>query len=258
MSDKAADPDRTRSRRGPSRRGLDLAHSLPVALFRASHPRQALFTTMALGVAAALSGRATNEVGLVLATVLVGQVILGWHNDLVDAARDRSHERDKKPVAQGYLDSGTLWFALACAVLLVVPLSIANGIESGSSHLILLVVALATNAGLLRRTRWSYLPWMVSFALFPAFLAYGGWGGEGVKTPPTIVMTVLAALLGIGVHLLASLPGLVDDNKDGFRTFPLTLALKTGAPRLLLISSVYTAVVVVGILIAGLTVGLAR
>jgi 4-hydroxybenzoate polyprenyltransferase len=253
MSAKASGTQRTRPRRG-----IDLARTLPVSLVRASHPRQALLVSAVLAGAAALSGRGSDEVGLVLVTALVGQVILGWHNDLVDAARDRSHDREGKPIAQGYVEAGTVWFALAVAVLLVIPLSMANGIEAGLSHLIALAVAMAANAGLLRRTRWSYLPWMISFGLLPAFLAYGGWGGEGSDTPPTILMTLLAALLGIGAHLLASLPGLVDDNKDGFRTFPLTIALKTGAPRLLLVSTIYTTVMGVTILIAGLTVGLAQ
>ena len=57
-----------------------------------------------------------------LATVLVGQTILGWHNDLVDRNRDARHQTPGKPIAEGKLDPGTAWFALACAVLLVVPL----------------------------------------------------------------------------------------------------------------------------------------
>jgi 4-hydroxybenzoate polyprenyltransferase len=239
-------------------RRFDLAGSLPVSLFRASHPKQAFLTSVIVAAAAAMAGRSTREVGLVLGTVLVGQVMLGWHNDVVDARRDNSHDRRDKPVAAGRVDPSTMWFVIACAVLLVVPLSISNGIEAGLSHLILLAIAMATNAGLLRRTRFSYLPWMASFALWPAFLAYGGWNGEGTDTPPTIAMTVLAGLLGIGVHILVSLPGLVDDNKDGIRHFPLVLALRTGAPRLLLIATLYTVAVSGGILIAALQVGLVQ
>lgn len=237
-------------------KGFDLERFLPVALFRASHPRQAAITTAVLTGAAALTGRSTRELGLVLATVLVGQVVLGWHNDLVDAGRDRRHQRTGKPIAQGYVEPGTIWFALACGVLLVVPLSLANGRDSGLAHLLIIVIAALTNAGLLRRTRWSYLPWMVTFGLWPAFLAYGGWGGHGTETAPTVLMTLLAALLGIGVHLLLSLPGLVDDNKDGFQHFPLRIALRTGAPRLLLIGGAYTTLVGVAILIAGVADGL--
>lgn len=251
MSAKTAKPARVRR---PQQ--FSISTTLPVSLFRASHPRTAFLTAGVLAAGAAMTGRSTNEVGLVFATVLTGQVLLGWQNDAVDAARDRSHDREGKPVAQGVLDKGDLWFAFACGVLLVVPLSIANGLEAGVSHLILLVVAMAANAGLLRRTRFSYLTWMASYAMFPAFLAYGGWAGEGTETSPSILMTALAALLGIGVHVLTSLPGLVDDNKDGIRHFPLVLALKVGAPKLMLLAGVYTAAVAAGILIVGATSGL--
>lgn len=253
----SATTDRS-ARRGrglPSAR--DLAASTPVALLRASHPRQALLVTLAVTAAAAMAGRSTREVGLVLLTVLVGQVVLGWHNDVVDAGRDRRHARADKPIAQDHVDRGTVGFALACGVLLVVPLSIANGVVAGLSHLALLAVAMLANHGLLRRTRFSYLPWMASFALFPAYLSYGSLAGE-TGPPPTIAMTLLAALLGIGVHVLRALPGLVDDNKDGLRSFPLTLALRTGAARLLLIAAVYNVVIGAAILTAAATVGLSQ
>jgi 4-hydroxybenzoate polyprenyltransferase len=71
-------------------------------------------------------------------------------------------------------------------------------------------------------------------------------------------MTVLAALLGIGIHFLNALPDLVEDNEQGLRHLPLLVALRIGAPRLLWISSVYTAVVAVGMAIAALTVGLSQ
>jgi 4-hydroxybenzoate polyprenyltransferase len=232
--------------------------TVPVAMARASHPRQALLTTAVLGAAAALSGRSTREVGLVVATVLVGQVVLGWHNDVVDARRDAAHGRQDKPIALGQVERGTVAYAMLCAILLLVPLSIANGVVAGVSHLIAVAAALAANTGLLRRSRYSYLPWMASYGLLPAFLSYGGWGGEGGGGAPSIAITVLAALLGIGVHVLVALPGLVDDNADGIRHFPLRLALRTGAPRLLVLAGAWTTLAGAGILIAGLTVGLVR
>jgi len=240
------------------RRGFELKGLLPVALFRASHPRQALLTAAILATAAAMAGREDKEIGLVFGTVLVGQVLLGWHNDVVDADRDRSHDRHDKPFAAGHVDKSTVWFAIACAILLLVPAAIANGVEAGTAFLLYVAIGMAGNAGLLRRTRFSYLTWMASFALLPAFLAYGGWAGEGTDTPPTYLLTALAALLGIGVHLLTSLPGLVDDNKDGIRHFPLNIAIRTGAPKLLLISGIYTAAVSAGILYAALEVGLVQ
>ena len=237
---------------------FSLRNLAPLLLIRAAHPRQAVVTALAMGVAAALAGRPTRELLLVAGTVLVGQSCLGWFNDLVDRKRDARHQAAGKPVADGRLDPGTVWFWLAIGVFVVVPLSIANGVYAGSAYLLSLLAAVLGTWIWLRKGFFSWVPWAASFGLFPAFLSYGGWAGEGAGGPPTIALTVLAALLGIGVHVLRSLPGLVDDNKDGLTTFPLRIALRTGAPRLLLIAGLYTAAVSVGILIAALRVGLVQ
>lgn len=234
---------------------LSVAQSLPVLLTRAAHPRQALLTASALAVAAAVAGRPTREVGLVLVTVVIGQAILGWTNDLADRERDLRHDRPGKPLATGELEPGTVWFVAACTLLLVVPLSISHGTLAGGAYLMALLVGFLADR-LLRKGRLSFLPWVVQFALYPAFLAYGGWNGVGQTTPPTVTMTALAGLLGLGVHVLRSLPGLVQDHQDGYRTLPLLLALRTGTPRLLVLAGVYTGLVTAALLIAGRTVGL--
>lgn len=229
----------------------------PVALVRAAHPRLALVTALGLAGAAALAGRSTGAVLVVLATVLTGQAVLGWHNDLVDRARDTAHGRTDKPLAQGEVDPSTVWFWLAVAVLAVVPLAVFHGVWSGLAYLGSLLVGVLGNV-VLRRGWLSWLPWAVSYALYPAFLAYGGWAGSGTETPPEIPVTVLAAALGVCVHVLVALPGLVADHADGRRHLALRIALRTGAPRLLWISLVVTGLVLAGLLLAGARVGLTQ
>src|SRR6476661_10674800 len=224
-----------------------------VLLLLAAQPRHAIGTAIGLGTAAAVAGRPLREVGLVVVAVLVGQTIIGWADDLTDRRRDERHRPDK-PLVRG-LDPGTVWFALTCAVLLVVPLAVANGRRAGLAYLAVVAVSAVGDRYLHARVL-SFLPWMVSFGLYPAFLAYGGWNGVGTTTPPTVVMTALAAVLGLGVHLLLALPGLVQDHEEGERSLPMVLALRTGTPRLLLVAGVLTALVVVGIIVAGRTVGL--
>jgi hypothetical protein len=241
----------------PVERRRSLAHTTPVLLLRAAHPRQALLTAMGLAVAAALSGRAGREVALVLATVLVGQAILGWHNDLVDRSRDEKRLPSGKPIADGYLDAGTAWFALICGVLLVVPLAVSNGVTAGCLYLASLGVGLVGNV-VLRRGLLSWLPWAAAYALYAPFLSYGGWGGQATGNPPEVAMVVLAALLGVGVHVLCALPGLIPDHEDGYRHLPLRLALKMGATRLLVLALAWTVLDVVALLVVGDAVGLSR
>lgn len=228
----------------------------PVLLLRAAHPRQAVITAVLVTVAAALADRPTRDLGLVLVTVLVGQSLLGWHNDVVDRRRDAQHQRTGKPVADGRLEPGEVWFAIACGVLLVVPLSLSNGLVAGGVYLASLVIAALGNL-VLRRSLLSPVPWAVSFALYPAFLSYGGWGNHDGGSAPQPAMVVLAALLGIGVHFLTALWGLVADHEDGWRYLPLRLGMKLGAARLLALTTTYLAVVTAGILVAGTLVGLA-
>ena len=144
-------------------------------------------------VAAALAGRPSRELLLILGTVLVGQVILGWFNDLVDRKRDARHQRTGKPLADGRLDPGTVWFCLALAVFLVVPLSVANGLYAGSAYLISLAIGLLGQWVWLRKGFFSWLPWAAAYALYPAFLSYGGWGGQEKGSPPELLITGLAA-----------------------------------------------------------------
>lgn len=227
----------------------------PVLLLRAAHPRLALVSALALAGAAALSGRSTAAVGMVLLTALVGQAMLGWTNDLVDRRRDSSNERLDKPIAQGLLDPGDVAFAVSVGVLAVVPLAISHGVWSGLSYLAALAIGLLGTV-LLRRGLLSWVTWAASYALYPAFLAYGGFAGDGQDTPPEIAVTVLAAALGVCVHVLVSLPGLVLDNENGLRHLPLRIALRVGAARLLWGTVAATALVLVGLLVVGAQVGL--
>ncbi|WP_082574616.1 MULTISPECIES: UbiA family prenyltransferase [unclassified Nocardioides] len=252
----APTPASSPASRGRERRRT-LAHATPILLLRAAHPRLAALTAAGVAVAAALSGRPGREVGLVLATVLVGQAVLGWHNDLVDRRRDAQHLPSGKPIADGYLDPGTAWFALGCGVLLLVPLAISNGVTAGCLYLASVGIGLLGN--LILRSGWlSWLTWAASYALLPGFLSYGGWGGQATGNPPATAMVALAAALGVGVHFLCALPGLVGDHENGFRHLPLRVALKIGATRLLIASLAWTGLALVGLLLVGNAVGLSQ
>lgn len=240
---------------GRRERRRALAHSTPVLLLRAAHPRQALLTTAGLAAAAAIAGRPGREVGLVALTVLVGQAVLGWHNDIVDRRRDGRRLPSGKPIADGYLEVGTAWFALLCALLLLVPVSVSNGVVAGSFYLVSVAIGLLGNVAL-RRSWLSWAPWAAAYALYPAFLSYGGWGGQVTGNPPEPAMTALAAAVGVGVHFLCALPGLVADHEDGYRHLPLRVALKVGATRLLVLSLAWTLLALVAMLVVGDSVGL--
>ena len=211
----------------------------PALLVRAAHPRQAVLITAVLAAAAALSGRPAREVALVAATVLVGNAVLGWHNDLIDAAADQRHQRIK-PLSDG-LDRTTVSFALSCGVLLLIPLAVSNGLTAGACFGASIVFGLLSNVrnSLVRMGPWSWLPWALSFGLYPAFVSYGGWGSHPNGEAPLVSLTLLSALLGIGVHVVTALWGLVADETDHWRYLPLWLARRFGATTVLIGTIIY-------------------
>ncbi|WGX95738.1 UbiA family prenyltransferase [Nocardioides sp. L-11A] len=249
-------PDRT----GLSGRvlgGRNPADVVPLQLLQAAHAKQAITTALAMGLVAAVAGRPAREAGVVLVTVLVGQTILGWHNDIVDRQRDEAHGLTGKPIATGRLDPGTAWYAVIVGFLLLLPLATTTGAKAGAFYGASVVVAMLGNI-VLRTGFWSWWSWAASFALLPAYLSYGGWGGKAVGSPPEPAIVVLAALLGIGVHFTRAVWGLVADHEDGWTYLPLKLGLKLGATRLLALSTIYTVVIVVLLVVVGARVGLSR
>lgn len=150
---------------------------------------------------------------------------------------------------------GNAWFAIACGALLVVPPALSGSVTAGSCYLVSLVVGLLGKMAL-RGSALSFLPWAAAYALYPAFLSYGGWGGQTTGSAPLPVMVALASLLGVGVHVLVALPDLVVDHELGRRHLPLRIALHIGAPRRLVLASVYTGLVVVALLLAAPAFGL--
>ncbi|UAL29133.1 UbiA family prenyltransferase [Nocardioides rotundus] len=233
---------------GPRRRGL--AGSQIAGLLVASRPVASLLTALALAGAALLAGRPLREAGLVGATVLVGQVILAWDNDLVDRERDARHERARKPLASGWVAPGNAWYAIVVAALLLVPLSIANGLVAAGCYLASVLLGMVGNRGF-RRSPLSFLPWAIVWGLYPYFIVAGGWGGTGVAALPDPTVVALFAGLGISLHVLRSLPGLVADREDGSTSLPLMIAMRTGATPLLIVSVVTTLALVAAIIVVG-------
>lgn len=210
-------------------RGLALTcHPVPTAAV----------TVLALVLAVGAGG--PGQVVVVVAAVLAGQLVIGWDNDLRDAARDLAAGRTDKPLASGDLRPLTVRAARGLALLLVVVLSLWSGSWLGLVLHVGLVVGsgLAYNAGL-KATLWSAVPYAVAFGTLPAFV----WLSVGKGAAPWWVVTV-GALLGVGAHLLNVLPDLEDDVRAGIRGLPHRLGRRRSrllAPVLLVTGTVLLA-----------------
>jgi 4-hydroxybenzoate polyprenyltransferase len=242
------------SRKAPRKAPQKTAPKAPQApgqlrsLLRAVHPRQALAFAVAIGVLVALTGRPFREVVVSALAVLVAQLIMGLLNDLLDVDHDRMGGAKNKPIADGIIPAGNASFAIVVLVLLVIPLSLQNGTQAGLYLLATLVVGLVHNRWL-HTTALSWVGWAATFALLTFFVTYGGWGGDADGSAPLTAFVVLCAVLGVCVHFLTSLPDLVVDNQAGVRNLPLRVALRTGAPRLMVVAIVATVVVLAAIVV---------
>jgi 4-hydroxybenzoate polyprenyltransferase len=224
-------------------------------LVRSAHPKQAVFLAALLGVLAAIDGRPEREYLVTAAAVLAAQLSLGLSNDLCDQHHDYRAQTAGKPIASGTLPATRASYWMMVLVLLAVPLSMYSGTAAGIALVATLPIGWLHNRWL-HRTAFSWLGWTLTFGLLPAFLAYGGWGKGVHGDPPTYAVTGAAAAVGFCLHFVSTLGDLVDDNKSGARNLPLRIALRIGAPRLLVLTILLTAAAVAGLAMATLTIGL--
>lgn len=203
----------------------------------ACHPAPTAAVTLLTLLLAVGSPARARDVILVVAAVLCGQLVIGWHNDLVDADRDRASGRTDKPVAGGEVSERSVRIALGLPLLATVLLTLWVGGWLGALLHVGLVVGsgLAYNAGL-KATGWSWLPYAVAFGTLPAFV----WMSVGRGPAPWWAVTV-GALLGVGAHLLNVLPDLEEDRRAGIRGLPHRIgerASRVLAPVLLVAGTV--------------------
>jgi 4-hydroxybenzoate polyprenyltransferase len=224
-------------------------------LVSSAHPKQAVVLAAVVGVLAAVDGRPEREYLSAAAAVLAVQLSLGLSNDLSDRPHDERAQTPGKPIADGTLPASRASYWMIVLILLAVPLSVQNGSVAGGALLLTLPIGWAHNRWL-HRTGFSWLGWTLSAALLPAFLAYGGWAGGMHGHPPTYAVTGAAAAVGFCLHFVTTLGDLVDDNKSGARNLPLRIALRIGAPRLLVLTILLTTAAVAGLAVASLTLGL--
>ena len=200
------------------------------SLVLAARPLQGLLIALGVAFAALASGRDWREVGVVFAAVLIGRATFGWLNDVADRERDIAVERQDKVLVREWLHPGNPDLRHRGGRLLP-----GAGLDRQRHP------RRARPPRLGARGQAVQHPDQDHPVVVPAvggelraagpFLAYGGWGGSVHGSAPQPAMVVLAALLGVCIHVLDALPDLVEDNRNGVRSLPLVIALRTGGSR---------------------------
>lgn len=227
------------------------------SLVRAAHPRLALLTAVAMAGTAQLIHRSASQVLMVFVTVLVGQLIIGWHNDLVDEYEDRRHERTIKPLVNGVITAQTLWIALSVASVALLFLATSVGIKAGLFYIGSVLVAMAGNV-VLRTGSLSWASWAASYALLAPYLSFASASRHSSGPAPEGAMVACFALIGIGIHVAVALWGLVADNADGWSYLPLQLGRRFGATQTMAMVIFYLSAVAVAVTYIAHTRGFSR
>lgn len=212
------------------------------ALAASCHPVPTVAVTAVTALLATGYGHTVRTAVPLVIAVLLGQLTIGWSNDLIDLTRDRAAGRRDKPVARGDISPVSVRRAIVTAGIGCVATSFACGVPAATVHLVCGVGAgWAYNLGL-KRTVWSPLPYAIAFGALPLIVTLARADGG---RPPVWAMAA-GALLGVGAHLLNALPDLADDLRGGVRGLPQRLGarrVRSTAPGVLLAAS---AVVVLG------------
>ncbi|CAN5618385.1 UbiA family prenyltransferase [soil metagenome] len=212
-----------------------------MALAAAAHPGPSLAVTTLAALLTVAFGGSAGLVVVVLATVLSGQLVIGWSNDLIDAERDARDARMDKPLASGAITPRSAATALGAASAVTLALSLTLGWVPGMLHLVLVVGSgVAYNLGL-KATTFSFVPYALAFGALPALTWYAVQGNQSAQTlgdeAPPIWMLLVGAALGVGAHLLNALPDLAHDRAHGIHGLPHRLGaarVRLLAPALLL------------------------
>jgi 4-hydroxybenzoate polyprenyltransferase len=172
-----------------------------------------------MGASSAVFGGTWAQVLLVLVASAAGQATIGWTNDAHDSAADVAAGRLTKPTVQGVIRPEELRLPIVVSATLTVPLSfVAAGWIGGFAHIAAVASALMYNF-FLARTAWSWLPYAVSFALMPLFVA------QAISPArwPTVSLMGLSVLVGLIAHLLNAIPDINADRDSGWGGLAVSL-----------------------------------
>ncbi len=150
--------------------------------------------------------------------IFLGQLLVGWSNDLNDYPDDLKHNRTSKPLVSGELTSKQLLRATKiCAPLAFVfnvfgPL----GIKGGLLYLFGVGMGVSYNF-YFKRTLLSPLPYALAFAALVSSIVLAT-----NRTPP-LWLIATGSLLGVAAHFANVLKDLDQDLQSGIRGLPQVL-----------------------------------
>ena len=189
-------------------------------------------TMLITGISFLLSARLWWEgpAYVIALTVFLGQLIIGWSNDLYDYDDDVKHDRTNKPLVAGTISVRQL----RRATFILLPLAvIANligplGLKGGAVYLLGVGCGIAYNF-YFKFSPFSPLPYAVACAALPASIFYAA-----DRTPPMWVLAV-GAMLGVAFHFVNVIKDLPQDLASNIGGLPQRLGKKISVATALIL-----------------------
>ena len=151
-------------------------------------------------------------------TVFLGQLLIGWSNDLYDYEDDLKHGRASKPLVAGDLTATELHHA----IFLLLPIAIAAnivgplGFKGGAVYLLGVGCGIAYNF-YFKFTFISFLPYVIACAALPASIYFAT--GQN----PPLYIVIIGAILGTAFHFLNVIKDLKEDRESNIGGLPQRL-----------------------------------
>lgn len=153
--------------------------------------------------------------------VALGQLVVGWSNDLYDYVDDLSHQRMNKPLVQGSITPELLTRCL----FIMVPLSFfANllgplGINGGLVYMFGIACGVAYNF-YFKFNIFSPLPYALAFAALPSCIVISQ------EQRPPIWMWLGGSLFGVAAHFINVLKDIDEDQISGIGGLPQRMGMR--------------------------------
>jgi 4-hydroxybenzoate polyprenyltransferase len=147
--------------------------------------------------------------------VFLGQLVVGWSNDLIDYEDDFIHQRMNKPLVSKAISQARLrnWLKVVLPLAIVINLFGPLGFIGGGLSIFAIGCALAYNF-YFKFTAFSWLPYAIAFVALPSSMALS----KGYLPP--LWMWLGGALFGVAAHFLNVIKDMKQDHISGIKGLP--------------------------------------
>ena len=206
------------------------------ALAKAAHFGPTMLITTISFTLATLLSQISTALGIAF-TVFLGQLIIGWSNDIYDYQDDLKHNRQNKPLVNGQLTVSSLtritFLLLPIAIIanLIGPL----GIKGGAVYLLGVGCGIAYNF-YFKFSPLSPLPYFIALAALPASIFYA------VDKEPPLWVLATSSLLGVAFHFANVLKDLSADRQSSIGGLPQRAGKKVSIGIIVLLLVIVTVI----------------